>query len=126
MDCLRKKPNPSMGNSAKLVSFNQFPLEITDSQTIHMGPLSAPAGFNNRSRSDKIDYFLEIGLLIHPCRPPDATGCVDPGKSPKWTVERRLKASVEERRRAFQGNHDNVGLVPLAPNVFLDVDELLP
>jgi hypothetical protein len=86
-------------------------------------PLTSPAGFNGWPRSDKIDYFLEIGLLIHPCQPPDATGCVDPGKSPKWTVERRLKASAEERRKAFQGNHDNVGLVPLAPNVLLDVDD---
>src|SRR5262249_13377932 len=87
-------------------------------------PLITPAGFNNWPRSDKIDYFLEIGRLIHPCYPPDAKGCVDPGKSPKWTLERRLKASAEERRRAFRGNHDNVGLVPLAPDVFLDVDNL--
>src|SRR6516162_5500586 len=90
------------------------------------GPLSAPAGFNGWPRSDKIDYFLEIGRLIHPCQPPDATGCVDPGKSPKWTLERRLKASPEERRAAFRGNHDNVGLVPLAPDVLLDVDDETP
>jgi DNA polymerase I-like protein with 3'-5' exonuclease and polymerase domains len=90
------------------------------------GPLSAPAGFNGWPRSDKIDYFLETGRLIHPCQPPDATGCVDPGKSPKWTVERRLKASAEDRRAAFQGNHDNVGLVPRAPDVLLDVDDRSP
>jgi DNA polymerase I-like protein with 3'-5' exonuclease and polymerase domains len=51
---------------------------------------------------------------------------VDPGKSPKWTLERRLKASPEERRAAFRGNHDNVGLVPLAPDVLLDVDDETP
>jgi hypothetical protein len=90
------------------------------------GPLTSPAGFNDWSRSDKVDYFLEIGRLIHPCQPPDAKGCVDPGKSPKWTVERRLKASAEERRAAFRGNHDNVGLVPLAPDVIIDVDNISP
>jgi hypothetical protein len=72
---------------------------------------------------DQIDYYLEQGRLIHPCYPPDATGCIDPGKTPRWTVERRLKASREERRRAFEGNNDNVGLVPVAPDVILDVDD---
>jgi hypothetical protein len=74
---------------------------------------------------DQIDYHLELGRLIHPCYPPDAKGCIDPGKTPRWTVERRLKASREERRRAFEGNNDNVGMVPLAPYALVDVDSLI-
>ena len=90
-----------------------------------MSPFAIQGNFNSLARLEQIRALLKHGMLLHPCLPPDAKGCVDPGKTPRWSVERRLKSPAEERFAAFQGlgSRDNVGLVPRAPNVLLDVDD---
>jgi DNA polymerase I-like protein with 3'-5' exonuclease and polymerase domains len=90
-----------------------------------VSPFAIPDNFNDLARMEQIRAMLKHGMLLHPCVPADAEGCIDPGKSPKWSVERRLKSPPEERFAAFQGlgSRDNVGLVPRVPNVLLDVDD---
>jgi DNA polymerase I-like protein with 3'-5' exonuclease and polymerase domains len=90
-----------------------------------VSPFAVQGNFNNLPRLEQIRVMLRHGMLLHPCVPPDAKGCIDAGKTPKWSVERRLKSPPEERFAAFQGpgSRDNVGLVPRAPNVLLDVDD---
>jgi Bifunctional DNA primase/polymerase, N-terminal len=89
-------------------------------------PLVIPSNFNFLSKIQQVEFYVANGLLIHPCYGPKviADG-IDPGKTPRWSVPHRLKASAEERLKAFaNGNpEDNLGVVPVAPHIHLDVDD---
>jgi DNA polymerase I-like protein with 3'-5' exonuclease and polymerase domains len=89
-------------------------------------PLVIPPEFNTLSKVEQIEFYIENGLLIHPCYGPKATNDgIDPGKTPRWSVPQRLKATSKERLEAFSNGNseDNVGLVPVAPHIRLDVDD---
>src|ERR1700745_2055440 len=89
------------------------------------GPITIPADFNDLRKLDQIRWYIKVGLLIHPCYGLNAPKGKDPGKSPKWPVEKRLNASAEERLHDFSNGNsdDNGGLVPKAPHGTLDIDD---
>jgi DNA polymerase I-like protein with 3'-5' exonuclease and polymerase domains len=86
------------------------------------GPFVLPEGFASLSRLAQIELYTSSEYLIHPCSSPRDTQ-KHRGKRPLWTLERRLKASAKERLDEFRKNPEfNVGIVPVAPHIDLDVD----
>jgi Bifunctional DNA primase/polymerase, N-terminal len=93
-------------------SDSQPPLEIV-----------IPPNINQLSLEEHLLVYARCGWRTQPVYPWDAD-CADPGKQPKWTLERRLRASQSEIIRHFREHpNDNVGLVPAVPNLAVDFDD---
>jgi hypothetical protein len=87
-----------------------------------MGGFVIPEGFNDWKRLDQISYYLDTGLIIHPCYGPKEK-CPSPGKRPRWEIPQRLAASKLEVLTHFKRHPtDNVGMVPTDGNIHLDLD----
>jgi hypothetical protein len=87
-----------------------------------MSPFILPPDFTSLSRLEQIQVYLDAGFLVHPCYGPRER-VTKPGKQPRWKVPQRLSTPLQERLEAFRTNpSDNVGVVPRAPHVILDVD----
>ena len=88
-----------------------------------MNELIIPPDFNSWSKEKQIQHYLEIGWHIQPVYPPDAP-IPDAGKKPRLTVEERLRWTADDVIKHFREHPtDNVGLIPMAPHIAIDLDD---
>jgi hypothetical protein len=88
-------------------------------------PLIIPPDINTWPRKKQVEYYLDcLGWRIHPLYGPNDPYAERPGKQPKLTEEQRLALTRDDVLRIFaNGTPDNVGKVPFAPHITLDLDD---
>jgi DNA polymerase-1 len=92
-----------------------------------MPELVIPLDFNSWPKEKQIRHYLDIGWHIQPVYPPDhpiAGKVTSPGKQPRLTLEQRLQWTPDDVIKHFREHPtDNVGLIPMAPHIAIDLDD---